>query len=57
MLPSDDGLAPGSDQLVKAIRDDGGKRVTARHEATDHGWSGKRITLEAAVIGWLQALP
>ena len=57
VLTSDDGLAPGSDQLVKAIRDDGGKRVTARHEATDHGWSGKRIALEAAVIGWLQALP
>ena len=57
VLTSDDGLAPGSDQLVKAIRDDGGTRVTTRHEATDHGWSGKRIALEAAVINWLQALP
>ncbi|WP_309606532.1 alpha/beta fold hydrolase [Phenylobacterium sp.] len=57
VLTSDDGLASGSDQLVKAIRGDGGKLVTARHEATDHSWSGKRIALEAVVITWLQGLP
>ena len=57
VLTSDDGLAPGSDKLVKAIRDDGGTRDSARHEATDHGWSGRRIALEAAVISWLQGLP
>ena len=35
---------------------DGGSRVTTRHEATDHSWSGKRIALEALVITWLQGL-
>jgi uncharacterized protein len=56
VLTSDDGLAPNAEKLVKAIQADGGRQVTLRHEATDHGWSGKRIALEAAVINWLQAL-
>jgi len=55
VLTSDDGLAPNAEALAKAVRADGGK-VTLRHEATDHGWSGKRIALEAAVISWLAAL-
>jgi acetyl esterase/lipase len=55
VLTSDDGLAPNAEKLVKAVRADGGK-VTLRHEATDHSWSGKRIALEAAVISWLDAL-
>ena len=56
VLTSDDGLAPGAEKLVAAIKADGGTQVTLRHEATDHGWSGKRIALEAAVISWLQGL-
>ena len=56
VLTSDDGLAPNAEKLMKAIQADGGKQVTLRHEATDHGWSGKRIALEALVISWLQAL-
>lgn len=56
VLTSDDGLAPGADKLVAAIKADGGTRVTAHHEATDHGWSGRRIALEALVIEWLQGL-
>jgi hypothetical protein len=56
VLTSDDGLAPQADRLVKQIQADGGKQVTVRHEATDHGWSGKRIALEALVITWLQRL-
>jgi pimeloyl-ACP methyl ester carboxylesterase len=56
VLTSDDGLAPVAETLVKAIQADGGKQVTLRHEATDHSWSGKRVALEAAVIGWLQGL-
>jgi pimeloyl-ACP methyl ester carboxylesterase len=56
VLTSDDGLAPGAEKLVKAIQAEGGTRVSLRHEATDHGWSGKRIALEAAVIAWLQGL-
>ena len=54
VLTSDDGLAPAGDALVKAVRAKGNARVTARHEATDHSWSDKRLTLQAAVIEWLQ---
>ena len=56
VLTSDDGLAPNAEKLVRAIRADGGTRVTLHHEATDHSWSGKRIALEAAVIEWLDGL-
>ena len=56
VLTSDDGLAPNAERLAKAVQDAGGKSVTVRHEATDHGWSGRRVALEAAVISWLQDL-
>lgn len=56
VLSSNDGLAPMTDEFVTAIRAAGGKRVTARHEATDHPWSDKRIELESAVIDWLAEL-
>ena len=56
VLTSDDGLAPGMDALVAAIRKAGGTGVTTLHVATDHGWSDHRIALEAAVIDWLATL-
>jgi uncharacterized protein len=56
VLTSDDGLAPVGDGLVKAVREKGNTRVTARHEATDHWWSDKRLTLQGAVVAWLQQL-
>ncbi|HEV7386227.1 MAG TPA: alpha/beta hydrolase [Phenylobacterium sp.] len=56
VLTSDDGLAPNAERLAKAVQDAGGRSVILRHEATDHGWSGRRIALEAAVISWLQGL-
>jgi pimeloyl-ACP methyl ester carboxylesterase len=56
VLTSDDGLAANAEKLVKAIQADGGTQVSLHHEATDHGWSGKRIALEALVIAWLQRL-
>lgn len=56
VLTSDDGLAPVGDGLVKAVREKGNTRVTARHEATDHSWSDKRLTLQGAVVSWLQQL-
>lgn len=56
VLTSDDGLAPGMDALVAEVRAHGGRRVTAAHVATDHGWSGRRIELESRVIRWLQTL-
>jgi pimeloyl-ACP methyl ester carboxylesterase len=56
VLTSDDGLAPHADVLLKAMEAKAAARVTARHEATDHSWSDKRIALEQAVIAWLQQL-
>ena len=56
VLSSDDGLAPGTDALVKAVRAAGNRRVTTVHKATDHSWSDKRIALESAVVGWLGRL-
>lgn len=56
VLTSDDGLAPGSNSLVAAIKAAGGTRVTTVHVATDHSWSDSRLTLETLVIDWLDAL-
>jgi pimeloyl-ACP methyl ester carboxylesterase len=56
VLSADDGLAPGTDALVKSVEAAGGKQVTAIHAATDHGWSDHRIFLEATIINWLAQL-
>jgi pimeloyl-ACP methyl ester carboxylesterase len=56
VLTADDGLAPDSDALVRAIETKGGHKVTAIHVATDHSWSDHRIALESAVITWLAGL-
>jgi acetyl esterase/lipase len=57
VITSDDGLGPGSDALVKAVRAKGNAAVTTVHYSTDHGYSDKRIALEAAIIEWLDRLP
>jgi pimeloyl-ACP methyl ester carboxylesterase len=56
VLSADDGLAPTTDGLVKAVQAKGNKNVTAIHAATDHGWSDHRIFLETTIIDWLGAL-
>jgi len=56
ILSSNDGLAPGTDALAKAIRDGGGAKVKTLHVATDHSWSDARIRLQAEVLGWLDTL-
>jgi pimeloyl-ACP methyl ester carboxylesterase len=56
VLSSDDGLAPGTDALAAEIRAAGGK-VQMAHEATDHSWSDRRLTLAGLVVNWLKALP
>jgi pimeloyl-ACP methyl ester carboxylesterase len=56
VLTSDDGLAPGSDSLVAAIRAAGGTQVTTAHVPTDHSWSDARLSLETLVIDWLEKL-
>ena len=56
VLPADDGLAPQTDALVKAIEASGGHKVTSIHAATDHGWSNQRIFLQSTIIQWLSKL-
>ena len=55
-LTANDGLAPDTDALVKAIEAKGGHNVKAMHAATDHSWSDRRIFLESTVIDWLATL-
>jgi pimeloyl-ACP methyl ester carboxylesterase len=57
VLSSDDGFAPGSDTLVKAVRTQGNPWVTSIHESTDHTWSDKRIALQSYIVEWLERLP
>jgi hypothetical protein len=56
VLTTDDGLAPGADALVKAIRAAGGQQVSTVHVATDHSWSDRRIELQSQVLRWLGTL-
>jgi len=56
VLSSDDGLAPQTDALVAAVRQNGGTQITTYHAATDHSWSDRRIDLAARVIRWLETL-
>lgn len=56
ILSSDDGLAPGTDALAKAIGDGGGAKVKTLHVATDHSWSDARVRLQAEVLRWLETL-
>ncbi len=55
-LTADDGLAPDSAALGKAIEAKGGHQVTVKHFSTDHSFSDHRIALESEIINWLAAL-
>jgi hypothetical protein len=57
VITSNDGLAPQSDALVKAVRAKGNASVTTIHYATDHSYSDQRIALEASILEWLDRLP
>lgn len=56
VLSSDDGLRPDTDRLIAAVKAAGGTKVQGFHVATDHGWSDRRLTLQALVINWLAGL-
>lgn len=56
VITANDGLAPASDALVRALRARGNTRVSTVHFATDHSYSDKRIALESAVLRWLSTL-
>jgi uncharacterized protein len=55
-ITSDDGLAPDTAALAKAIEAKGGHKIMVLHMATDHSYSDRRIALESAVITWLNGL-
>jgi pimeloyl-ACP methyl ester carboxylesterase len=56
VLSSDDGLAPQTDALVRAVEANGGHKVTKVHVSTDHGWSDHRIALQGTILTWLAGL-
>jgi pimeloyl-ACP methyl ester carboxylesterase len=56
VLSSEDGLAPQTDELIAAVRGQGGSQITAYHAATDHSWSDRRVDLAVQVIRWLDTL-
>jgi pimeloyl-ACP methyl ester carboxylesterase len=56
VVTSDDGLAPSNDAFAGAVRQAGGKQLTALHLATDHSYSDHRIALETAVLAFLANL-
>jgi uncharacterized protein len=56
VLSADDGLAPGTDALVSAVRAMGNQHVISIHQATDHSWSDHRIYLESTILQWLTDL-
>jgi len=56
VLSAEDGLAPQTDLLIKAIQSNGGQKVTAIHVTTDHSWSDHRIFRESTIIDWLSKL-
>lgn len=56
VLTSNDGLASDTDPLVAAVKARAGKGVTSAHVDTDHGWSDRRIELQARIIRWLETL-
>jgi pimeloyl-ACP methyl ester carboxylesterase len=57
VITSDDGLAPQSDTLVKAVRAKGNTWVTTVRYPTDHSYSDKRIAVEGSIVEWLERLP
>ena len=56
-ITSDDGLQAHTDNLLNAIKAQGGTLAKSVHVATDHGYSDHRIALESMVIEWLTSLP
>jgi pimeloyl-ACP methyl ester carboxylesterase len=56
VISSDDGLAPGMDRLIAAVKTNPTAHVTAQHFTTDHSYSDQRIAMETAVLGWLATL-
>lgn len=55
-ITSDDGLAPGSEEFVAALKKIGDTQVKIIHIADDHSYSAHRIALEQDVLDGLDAM-
>ncbi|WP_240320932.1 alpha/beta hydrolase family protein [Sphingomonas crusticola] len=53
LVTSDDGFAPGSDALARAVARCGGGKLRQAHFPTDHSYSDHRIALQTEVLTWL----
>lgn len=53
LITSDDGFAPGSDTLARAVKVIGNDKLSRAHFATDHSYSDHRIALQVEVLHWL----
>ncbi len=56
VLSANDGLRSSNEALVAALRQ-AHLPVTYQHFETDHGFSGQRIALQAAILTWLDKTP
>lgn len=55
-LTANDGFAPYTDALVRAIEAHGGHDIRTIHVPTDHNWSDHRVWLASTVLIWLNEL-
>ena len=56
IVTSNDGLAPSSEALAKALEADGNNELKYVHLETDHSYSDQRIALEQTMLGGLDYL-
>ena len=54
VITSSDGLAPDNHAFAEALRRAGDTHVSERHWDTDHGYSGERAELAAAILEWIE---
>ena len=57
VLYSRDAFESHALSLIDALKAEKSRNLAAAYTPTDHAWSDRRISLEAQVINWLQALP
>ena len=54
VMTTNDGLASADDAFVASLKAVGSTRVQFQHLESDHGFSGQRIALQAAIVNWLE---
>ena len=56
IISTNDGLRPANEAMDASLRKAGSSQTKYAHMETDHGFSGKRIALQKAVVEWLATL-